>query len=166
MDQPSLISVIAGAAGAMMAAFERYRSIQAVEREKTALVDAATSKQQSTVHADIIKGKDELISVARETADAQRTRWEAEHKEFQDYRESTHSNLNKANELVLKLTEENGQLKAKTDMTPIFQFQENQAEINKRIVDSLDSTQKSLTKVLDHLIQNEDNLHSPRRPGH
>lgn len=155
IDPAASAGGIAAIIASAMAIFERIRSARAGEK-------AAEASQRANSSTEIIAGKDELIKIARESADSWKLRYENEHaegmkerdsfrerysalqQEFADHREKTHSRMNEANGLVLKYTEEIAALRVKTDITPLLKFQEEQSKINERML-------RALNGILRHL---------------
>lgn len=91
-----------------------------------------------------------LLEVVQAEAKAWRQRYESEHEEFVSYRQKTHDNAQTAQATVLKLTAENGELKAKTDLTPILKFHQDQSDINAKVVQTLDAILKKLGNGNEH----------------
>ena len=112
---------------------------------------------QAQKHQSIAQAKDELIKVTMNDRDAWKSHYQAEHLEFIDYREKAHQHNNEANAAVIKLTAENAELKSRTDLSPILQFQQEQSKINVKIVQSLDAILSHLSPKPPHRLR-----HAPR----
>jgi hypothetical protein len=113
-------------AGAVAACYERFMKRK---RNEAALVSEA---------------KDELVKVQTEQCAAWKGRFESTHEELQAYREETRRKADEANCTILQLTDENARLKMSTDMTPVIHHQEEQNQINAKILTFLD-------EAIDHL---------------
>lgn len=95
--------------------------------------------------AQLNTAKDELIKVLEADRDAWKSRYESEHDEYVKRRQQYHDEVQKTQTRILLLTEENAQLKAKTDITPILAELHAQASINKAVLRALEE----LTKRID-----------------
>lgn len=63
----------------------------------------------------------ETIQVLESMRDAWKAKFEAEHEDYKAYRDYTHLQINQANNKILQVTEENSQLRIKTDMAPVLE---------------------------------------------
>lgn len=87
---------------------------------------------------------EKLAEVHKDEALAWKKRFEAEHTEYAEYRQKTHDAVQATQARILRLTEDNAELKGKTDLTPIIRFHQEQGQINVKVVQSLDA-------ILGHL---------------
>lgn len=92
----------------------------------------------------------ELVEVTKQEAQTWRSRFEAEHEEHAEYRKKTHDRNQEAQALVLRLTTENAELTAKTDLTPVLNQLKAQAEINTKVARSLEAVLQHLEKRNGH----------------
>lgn len=126
-DYTTAGTIAGGILAATWAMWERFRNKRVDQRHQ---VDLA---------------KDELVKVLGADRDAWKSRYESEHAEFIDYRRAAHDQSQTTQAKILKLGEENGELRAKTDITPLMKHQAEQSAINAKIVESLDRILKHLT---------------------
>lgn len=63
----------------------------------------------------------ETIQVLESNRDAWKAKYEDEHNDYKAYRDYTHDQISKANNKILQVTEENSQLRIKTDMAPVLE---------------------------------------------
>lgn len=117
-----------------MACFERYRSIKANQKVEVAVQKTTEAEQLTAVHNEILRAKDELIEIAKQTASAQEERFDAEHKEYLEYRQAAHAQLNSANTLALRQAAEIAELKAKTDITEVLHGLKQQESVNEQVL--------------------------------
>jgi hypothetical protein len=97
---------------------------------------------------EISRAKDELVRVLTEDRDAWKDRCTTEREEFAAYRVKSHDNANDAQARIIKLTEELGTLRAKTDITPLLKNQEEQSRINAKLLEGLEA-------IIRHLKQGQ-----------
>jgi hypothetical protein len=146
-DPTTFGTYIAGIACAIWAGINHFRVDRQKERkEQIATVDKAHAELLSA-HEALMKTTIARIETIERDRDAWRERYDELHKEFTEYRTSTHNATSKAQGIILQLTEENGQLKAKTDLTPILKFQEEQSQINARVLEGLTRIVEALAKL-------------------
>jgi hypothetical protein len=88
-------------------------------------------------YQSVAETKDEVIRLLNNSTDAWKVRYEAEHLEHLKYRDNVHLERNETNSRVLALTEQNVALKAKTDLSPILKFQEQQNAFNEKFLAAL-----------------------------
>lgn len=93
------------------------------------------------------EAQETLISVIREEAVAWKQRYVSEHEEFVTYRNKVHENNQHSNVTILRLTTENAELHAKTDLTPVLKFHADQNTINQKVVNSLDLLLQKLVPI-------------------
>lgn len=103
-------------------------------------------KRQAIANQTIIKSQEEverahteLVTVLNGTVTSWKKRYDDEHTEFANYRQKVHDKDQSVNARVLRLTEENAELKGKTDLTPVLRFHQEQGQINVKVVQSLDA---------------------------
>lgn len=99
--------------------------------------------------------KDELIKVTRESAEAWKKRHDDLHLEYVAYRENRHKSDNDTNGMLLRLTADNADLRAKTDMTPILEHQREQALINQKVIEGLTKSTAALDLLIESLVLNK-----------
>lgn len=136
--------------------------------EKLTLADSERSRAAS---AALIKAKDDLIAVQQERAEAWKTKWEVEHKEYTEYRADAHKQLNQAQVLVLQHTEEVAQLRARTDLTPILKHQEEQArqyalqvDINMKFVGILAKISSTMDAISGRILGKTTSVEATETP--
>ena len=112
---------------------------------------------QAQKHQAISEAKDELVKVTMNDREAWKSRYDAKELEYINYREQQHDHNNEANATVVRLTAQNAELKSRTDLSPILQFNKEQSQINTKIVQSLDA-------ILSHLVPKPPRKlrHAPR----
>lgn len=93
------------------------------------------------------EAQETLISVIREEAVAWKQRYQSEHEEFAAHRTKTHDNAQGSTAVILRLTAENAELHAKTDLTPVLKFHADQNTINLKVVNSLDLILQKLVPI-------------------
>lgn len=81
--------------------------------------------------------KMETIQVLKSNRDAWKDKAEKTEEDYVSYRNTTHKKTEEDNHRMLILTEENGILKAKTDMTPVLAILEKLTEAVAKILDRL-----------------------------
>jgi len=86
----------------------------------------------------------EIVTLLATERDTWKSMTETVQAEMAAYRVQMHARLDEANGQLLKLTEENSRLKGATDVTPILRHQEEQSQINVKVLAALD-------EVLAHL---------------
>ena len=86
----------------------------------------------------------EIVTLLATERDTWKSMTETVQAEMAAYRLQMHARLDEANGQLLKLTEENSRLKGATDVTPILRHQEEQSQINVKVLAALD-------EVLAHL---------------
>jgi hypothetical protein len=116
-------------------------------------------KRARIAKAALDKAHDDLIEVMKLQIDSWKNRFAAEHSEFAEYRKTQHDHNNAANERVIKLTAENVELRAKTDLSPVLQFTKDQTTINAKVVQSLDA-------ILLHLAETNGTARAKRAAAH
>lgn len=96
------------------------------------------------------KAQFDLILVIKQEAAAWSKRYTDEHNELVEYRKLVHERRGKTQAELLRLTGECERLKSLTDLTPIFRFQEEQSQINAKVLKSLSAIVKHLALVLEN----------------
>lgn len=86
---------------------------------------------------DVNKSNLDLAESYRQRADDWKERYEVEHKESQDYRKYVHDKAREDQANVLRLTEENAKLNARTDLTPLIEHMKRQSDTNDAVAKSL-----------------------------
>lgn len=106
------------------------------------------SEAEKIAKDQVIEAKDKLI----ETITAERNSWRDRHdeksKELDNHRQSYHAKNGELQAKLLEATAETSALRAKTDLTPILQHQERDAEITTKIMETLET----MTKILKGLV--------------
>lgn len=133
-------AILSGAYGA----FQQKKASKATDQAITATKVATAATDES-----LVKSQSDLLLSFKSMADDWKARYEIEHTEFVKYREAAHKKSNEDNQRVLVLTEENADLKARTDLTPVVEQLKEQAESNKQ----LGVTLKDLSEGVSHLIK-------------
>ncbi len=85
-----------------------------------------------------LTAKDDTIAAVRENAAEYKQALARKEAELAEYRHETHAKLDKANADVLKLTNECAELRLATDLRPVLKNQEEQSEINLKMLEALD----------------------------
>lgn len=98
-----------------------------------------------------LDGKEELIAISREQAAAWKVRYESEHDEYVKYRQERHEKDGEIQSLVLRLTMENAELRAKTDLSPVLEHQRQNAEVQVKMLESLAKISAVLDVMLKHV---------------
>ena len=124
----------AGLAGAA-ACYERFRN-----RKKDELEEVAKAKDE------VAKAKDDLNAALTKEMEAWKAKSERLHDEFHHYRVNAHQQAGEAQAAMLKLNAEVARLQHATDLTPLLKHQEEQTQINAKIM-------KSLDMIMQHLAQ-------------
>ena len=110
---------------------------------------AAHLKIQAQKHLAISEGKDEVIRLMTVNVDSWKSRYDAEHGEYVDYRDKQHIKDNDSNAKILRLTTDNTELRAKTDLTPVTtlmqDFIKEQTEINTKVLSLLTNLEKRIS---------------------
>lgn len=125
------------------------KKVQVELDKKTASESHKLIEVKDEVIKTLRERADELVQMQRERADNWKAKYDQEHGEFNKYRDDIHTRLNDANALVLKYTAENGELRAKTDLTPILANQQQQVAVNTKVIDSL----TKINLILDDLVK-------------
>jgi hypothetical protein len=97
----------------------------------------------------------ELVSVLSAERDTWKSMSEAKDAEFKAYRDAAHAAADQAHTQVVKLTEEVATLRTRTDITPLLQHQEEQNQINVKMLTALD-------EILSHLRSFKQKTHSSK----
>lgn len=138
-------SVVVAAMGLIYGVFQAWR---ASGKRK---VEAEARDLQRTIEA-----KEQLIGVAQESASAWRQRYEDEHREYKTYREDRHRKDNELQEMIMRTTAENTQLRIKTDLSPILEQQRQHAEVQVKMLESLAKISAVLDVMMKHVgLENE-----------
>ena len=86
----------------------------------------------------LASAKDELVQVLTAESAAYKAASERVGSEFHAYRENAHRQNGESQATILRLTEDNARLKAATDISPLLKHQQEQSEINAKILQGLD----------------------------
>lgn len=140
IDPISIGGWVGGVAAGTWAGINHFRIGRQQERkESAAAIDGA--------HRELLETLKERIKTVEQDRDDWKKRCQDEHREYADYRKETHERINEANARLLRQAELIAELQAKTDLTPILKFHEEQNEINKEILTGL----RSVVESLNHL---------------
>lgn len=122
------------------AAFQTYRERRANKAKQAAEV----SKVAAEAKNGLIEGKNETIATLqthikalKEQNEDWKNRFQTEHEDYAKYRDGRHEADQKTNALILGYTAEIADLRAKTDLTPFKDAQEQQSKINGRMLDGM-----------------------------
>lgn len=85
----------------------------------------------------LAQSKMETIQVLESNRDAWKAKYEDEHNDYKSYRDYTHQQLSAANNKILQVTEENSQLRIKTDMAPVLEALGKITQILNAMMDKL-----------------------------
>lgn len=114
---------------------------------------------QAQKHRSISEAKDEAIRVAQNNAEAWKSHYQAAHLELTNYRSEVHAKNNESNDRIIKLTSENSEWKAKTDLTPLTgvmtDFVQEQTRINGKVLEIL-------TTLEERMKPRKGRFHGPR----
>lgn len=105
---------------------------------------AATASQAESSKHDLAKSTEAVASAWQKQAGDFKELLDAKEAELKAYRDETHKKLGQANVDALKLTEEVGELRAKTDLVPVM------SQL-KHITDAQEKTSKILLAICKHL---------------
>lgn len=108
------------------AAFERIRNAKHVKKrdDNQAIVSEAKAFQEKAdIHAKL--------------STEYKERWEAEHEEFNKYRDYVHDKQNKDQENLTKAEFKISELMARPDFSDLFKHLEKQADVSTEILESL-----------------------------
>lgn len=130
------------------AAFERFKSSKAGDRERKALEQKALADQQHSVNEQILKARDELTKLERDRADAFKVKSEDEHAEFLAYQKYVHGQNETTNAKMLRLTEENARLSNLTDLSPIVSTQKEMMALVVKQGEIMDALMRSVKALL------------------
>lgn len=154
-DGTTIGAILFGIVSAFYAAFQQKKASSATDQAITA-TRVATAATDET----LLKSQNDLLESFRAMANDWKARYEVEHTEFLKYRESAHKKTNEDNATMLKLTEENADLRARTDLTPVVEQLKDQAASNQQ----LGITLKELSEGVSHLIKQISKLDSIEKP--
>jgi hypothetical protein len=127
-----IVILTAAAAGSCLAvAFSFYKGWTNVRQNET-----------NKLH----KEKTELLILLEKEVAAWKLRADTEHKEFVEYREKHHLQINEAQAMILKLSNDNTELKFKTDMTPMIELQKQTLHIIEKVAGVLTSLEVKISK--------------------
>lgn len=87
-----------------------------------------------------------VVDLLQTESKAWKDKWELEHTEYLKYRDDSHEKSNKDQATVLKLTNENADLKARTDITQVMQSQQKMLEMLVNIANILRLVQQELIR--------------------
>jgi len=123
------------ATAALFAAWQTYTA----QKAKAIAVDAnvkaqeAASAAQAAGASDLNKSNLDLAEAYRLKANEWKDLCAASHSEFEIYRQRVHDKNEKDQAVLLKLTDENAQLRGRTDLTPIMKHMTEQSEFTKEL---------------------------------
>jgi hypothetical protein len=105
---------------------------------------------QAQKYRAITEAKDEAIRISGINAEAWKSHYQAAHLELNKYREEQHTRNDESNAKILSLTDENAQLRAKTDLSPVMKlmqdFFKEQTAINEKILAALIDLERRIGK--------------------
>lgn len=154
------------------------RAREATDRAREATEESTRLKAAQAYYDEAIRAKTTMVETLVGDRDAwkvrhdeEKVRFEAEHAEYVKYREDTHERSKPIQLQILKLTEDNAELRAKTDFTPIVKFAEKQeitnqqqAATNQKIVTQLGSVEQQLNAGARLMAAMCDRLNIPQQP--
>lgn len=123
MDASTTSNIASGVVaflGICAAVYERMKSEKAIVRERATAIEKTEASKEHAISGEILKQKDELITLARDAANIWRGKFEDADKELHDYRAKVHEKAEKDGARMLSLAEENAALRIKTDLTPLL----------------------------------------------
>lgn len=115
-------------------------------------------KSQQASDARNNTSRSELIKLLESSRDEWRTKCESDHQEFVKYRDEAHLKINQCTDQILQLSQDNAQLKMRTDMAPIMALLGEQGKVMERVVKALDKLEASIVAHIQYLPQNPQNL--------
>lgn len=121
---------IGGLLAVAWAAYNNFKSGRQADYKENA-------EKLAAARDELVKTKDAVIATIAGEKEAWRSRFDGIHTEYDEYRKSAHAQLNNAQSMILKLTDDNATLHAKTDMTPVLKNQEQQNEVNSKVLENL-----------------------------
>lgn len=133
MNPGEVGAILFGILAFLYGGFERWRNLRRNDNQR------------------VEQAKDELIKVLEADRDTWKARYETEREEYISHRKATHDHNNEANARLIKLTDENASLKAKTDITPLLAHQEEQTKINAEVMRTLSKVTATLDLIMHHL---------------
>lgn len=102
---------------------------------------------KSKEHHSLVDAEQRLTQTYKEECIALEKRYDREHQEFLAAREKYHSDRNEWTTLMGALQEQVGTLSAKTDITVLLKFQEQQSRINEQVISALQHITTQLAKL-------------------
>lgn len=87
-----------------------------------------------------------VVDLLQAESKAWRDKFDLEHTEYLQYRDSTHAKANETQDTILKLNKENSELHARTDITQVMQSQQKILDTLTSISNILRLIQQELTK--------------------
>lgn len=145
MNAPDPVAVggyVGAIIAALAAAFERYKSSKASTHALKATERAQEAEAAQSANKEVLAAKDELIKLARDSAEQWKIRCKAEHEEFIAYRDHHHSQMQDAQATILKQAEEIANLRARTDITPVMETLKDILTSLEQILQRLNSQSK------------------------
>lgn len=143
----SVENLIAGGGslfGLLGAAWALYANVKSSrhhdDREKAAALKSAQD--------ELIMTKDSIITTMKVEKADWIARYDELKKSHEAYRVEAHDRISDAQDKILKLADENSQLHAKTDMTPVLKNQVQQNDVNAKVLDGLNTITKVLRDML------------------
>lgn len=112
---------------------------------------ASTSQSLSENCQTLLKAREELITRLETTLKDYQKQFDREHVEFNEAREYWHNKAKEDMAALMKLTEENLQLRARTDLTPIMAQLNDQSEANQKISATMKDVAQTLALVAERL---------------
>lgn len=139
IDSGTVYAWITAGVAAGLAGVERYRSNRATNSIAVKTAEVQEAETQKRVVSEILLQKDELIAIARQSAEQWKARQVEEHEEFKSYREHTHAQAQETQATILKQTEEIASLRTRTDMKPVLDTLHDIVEALGKILGRLDT---------------------------
>lgn len=137
---------IAGFFGGIYGYIQQRKAKAATEQ-----ANSATEIAHRTASEEFARSQSELLASYQSMSNDWKNRYEIEHAELQKYREYVHDKNKKDQETMLRLTEENADLRARTDLTPIVEQLKQQARTNEELGATLGKLTQAVTILLDRI---------------
>lgn len=116
---------------------------------------------KAAINAEIISGKDAIIQVERDRANAIEERLTEQRKEYAEYRKETHERLDKAHEQSMVAAKQIAELQAKTDLTAVMDKLQSRDEFDAKMLQQLEiltSNTKATAEILQKLLNRDDKI--------
>lgn len=159
MDAQTVGTWIGGAVLAIVTTVQTIRAGVATKRADDAKsiaqatatkVTEATASANVVAAGDLAKSNADLAWAYKEQAEQWKALAEKTHKEQAEYRQWVHDKNKEDNAIMLTLTAENADLKARTDLTPLLEHMKKHDANAERVADTL----ARLTDLISALIKN------------